>query len=184
LTGRIENIIEGCRRKNQDAQRLLYEMFSATMFGVCLRYAGSRDDAQDILHEGFLKIFEKIGQFESRGSFEGWIRRIMVNTALEKYRNDHKSVTIQEELVEYDPHLSTEMRDNVTEKELLRIIEDLTPQYRIVFNLYAIEGYSHKEISEMLEISEGTSKSNLSRARAILQEKVKEFYKQEIRIGY
>jgi len=154
------------------------------MFGVCLRYAGSRDDAQDILHEGFLKIFEKIGQFESRGSFEGWIRRIMVNTALEKYRGEHKSVNLQEELIEFDKDMSTEMSDNVTVKELLGMIKELTPQYRLVFNLYAIEGYSHKEISNMLDISEGTSKSNLSRARTILQEKVKEYYKQEIKIGY
>ena len=154
------------------------------MFGVCLRYAGSRDDAQDILHEGFLKIYEKIGQFESRGSFEGWIRRIMVNTALEKYRGEHKSVNLQEELIEFDKDMSTEMSDNVTVKELLGMIRDLTPQYRLVFNLYAIEGYSHKEISKMLDISEGTSKSNLSRARTILQERVKEYYKQEIKIGY
>ena len=99
MIGKLENIIEGCRRKNQDAQRVLYELFSANMYGVCLRYAGNKEDAQDILHEGFLKIFEKIDQFESRGSFEGWIRRIMVNTALEKYRTDHKTVSIQEEMV-------------------------------------------------------------------------------------
>lgn len=181
LIDRLENIIEGCRRKNREAQRLLYEMFSAPMFGVCLRYAGSREDAQDVLHEGFLKIYEKITQFEFRGSFEGWIRRIMVNTALERYRGEHKSVNLQEELTEYDISMSTEMNDNVTVKELLSMIRELTPQYRLVFNLYAIEGYSHKEISNMLNISEGTSKSNLSRARSILQEKVKEYYKQEIK---
>ena len=180
----VENIIEGCRRKDQEAQKTLYEKFSGPMFGVCLRYAGSRDDAQDILHEGFLKIYEKIGQFESRGSFEGWIRRIMVNTALERYRGEHKSVNLQEELIEFDKDMSTQMSDNVTVKELLGMIRELSPQYRLVFNLYAIEGYSHKEISEMLDISEGTSKSNLSRARTILQERVKEYYKQEIKIGY
>lgn len=183
LIGKFENIIKGCRRKDQDAQRLLYEKFSAPMLGVCLRYAGSRDDAQDILHEGFLKIYEKIGQFESRGSFEGWIRRIMVNTALERYRNEQKSVNIQDELIEFDLNMSTKMDDNVTVKELLSIIMELSPQYRVVFNLFAIEGYSHKEISKMLDISEGTSKSNLSRARSILQKKVKEHYKQEINIG-
>jgi len=108
----------------------------------------------------------------------------MVNTALEKYRGEHKSVNLQEELIEFDKDMSTEMSDNVTVKELLGMIKELTPQYRLVFNLYAIEGYSHKEISNMLDISEGTSKSNLSRARTILQEKVKEYYKQEIKIGY
>ncbi|MBN1951058.1 MAG: RNA polymerase sigma factor [Bacteroidales bacterium] len=159
-------------------------MFSAPMFGVCMRYAGSSDDAKDILHEGFLKIFEKIGQFESRGSFEGWIRRIMVNTALEKFRSLHKSVSLNEEIVEYNLEMSSEMNDNITVKELMAMIQDLTPQYRLVFNLYAIEGYSHKEISKMLNISEGTSKSNLSRARSILQEKVKDYYKQEIKVEY
>ena len=184
MIGKIENIIEGCRRKDRESQKLLYEMFSASMFGVCLRYAGSRDDAQDILHEGFLKIFEKIGQFESRGSFEGWIRRIMVNTALERYRSLHKSVTLNEEIAESENNISAEMNDSITVKELMSMIRELTPQYRLVFNLYAIEGYSHKEISKMLNISEGTSKSNLSRARSILQEKVKEYYKQEIKVEY
>ena len=86
----IENIIEGCRRRQSKAQQTLYELFSARMYGVCLRYAGSREDAEDILHEGFMKVFGKIHQFEGKGSFEGWIRRIMVNTALEKYRNQYK----------------------------------------------------------------------------------------------
>jgi RNA polymerase sigma factor (sigma-70 family) len=179
----LEHIIEGCRQNKQEAQRLLYELFSNRMFGVCLRYAGSREDAQDILHEGFLKIFEKIGQFEARGSFEGWIRRIMVNTAMEKYRNHFKVMNMQEDTGELDRHNSAEMPDNITVQELLSMIRELSPQYRVVFNLYAIEGYSHKEISTMLDISEGTSKSNLSRARAILQEKVKEYYKQEARVG-
>lgn len=184
MTGKIENIIEGCRRKDKEAQRLLYEMFSASMFGVCLRYAGSQDDAQDILHEGFLKIFEKIAQFESRGSFEGWIRRIMVNTALEKFRSKQKSVDLNEEITEGEAGAGFEMDDSITVKELLHMISELTPQYKMVFNLYAIEGYSHKEISKMLDISEGTSKSNLSRARSILQEKVKEYYNQEIKVEY
>lgn len=183
MIGKIEDIIEGCRQNNQDAQRLLYELFSERMFGVCLRYAGSREDAQDILHEGFIKIFGKIGQYEARGSFEGWIRRIMVNTAMEKYRNQSKIVNIQDDSGELDRKFSTEMSDLNTVKELLSMIKELSPQYRIVFNLYAIEGYSHKEIGKMLEISEGTSKSNLSRARSILQDKVKEYYKQEARVG-
>jgi RNA polymerase sigma-70 factor (ECF subfamily) len=153
------------------------------MFGVCLRYSGSRQDAQDILHEGFLKVYEKIGQFESRGSFEGWIRKIMVNTALEKFRNQNRAVNAQETVEEIEYGSGDELNENITAKELLAMIEGLTPQYRIVFNLYAIEGYSHKEISKMLGISEGTSKSNLSRARSILQEKVKEFYKHVERVG-
>jgi RNA polymerase sigma-70 factor (ECF subfamily) len=153
------------------------------MFGVCLRYAGSREDAQDILHEGFLKIFEKINQFESRGSFEGWIRRIMVNTALEKFRNHNKVVNVQESVEEYERKSDGDLNDNITANELLKMINELSPQYKVVFNLYAIEGYSHKEISKMLGITEGTSKSNLSRARTILQEKVKEYYKHVERVG-
>jgi RNA polymerase sigma factor (sigma-70 family) len=153
------------------------------MFGVCLRYAGSKEDAQDILHDGFLKIFDKIGQFEARGSFEGWIRKIMVNTALEKYRSQYKLVRMQEDVGEYEKADPDDFPESLTVGELLIMIKELSPQYRVVFNMYAIEGYSHKEISEMLDISEGTSKSNLSRARMILQEKVKNYYKQIVRIG-
>lgn len=158
-------------------------MFSARMFGVCLRYTGSREDAQDVLHEGFLKIYEKIEQFEFRGSFEGWIRRIMVNTALEKFRNQNKLVKSQDSIEEFERSENTDLTDSITVKELLEMIKELSPQYRVVFNLYAIEGYSHKEISEMLGITEGTSKSNLSRARSILQEKVNEYYKHVERVG-
>ena len=179
----IDNIIKGCCQKEPVAQRLLYEMFSARMFGVCLRYTGSREDAQDVLHEGFLKIYEKIEQFEFRGSFEGWIRRIMVNTALEKFRNQNKLVKSQDSIEEFERSENTDLTDSITVKELLEMIKELSPQYRVVFNLYAIEGYSHKEISEMLGITEGTSKSNLSRARSILQEKVNEYYKHAERVG-
>lgn len=160
---------------------MLYEHFSGQMFAVCLRYSGSAEDAQDVLHEGFLKIFEKIRQFKFKGSFEGWVRKIMVNTALEKFRNQYKVISIQENAFEYDSRGSEDITDNLTAKELLVLIQDLSPQYRMVFNLYAIEGYSHKEISDLLNISEGTSKSNLSRARIILQDKVKKYYSNAVR---
>jgi RNA polymerase sigma factor (sigma-70 family) len=181
LTYEVENIIEGCRKKEPKAQKLLYEQFSAQMYGVCLRYCGSADDAQDILHEGFLKVFEKISQFESRGAFEGWIRRIMVNTALEKYRNKYKVINIQDNIKEADEQGHDDLVENLTVQEIMKFIEELSPKYRMVFNLYAIEGYSHKEIGEMMDITEGTSKSNLSRARAILQEKINTFYNHSIR---
>jgi RNA polymerase sigma factor (sigma-70 family) len=183
LTFDIDNIIEGCRKKDSKAQRMLYEQFSSRMYGVCLRYSNSAADAQDTLHEGFLKIFEKISQFESRGAFEGWIRRIMVNTALEKLRNKHKIVDLQENLTEYDSPIEHDLSENLTVQEILKMIDELSPQYKIVFNLFAIEGYTHKEISEMLNITEGTSKSNLSRARGILQEKLKLFYNHSFRTG-
>jgi RNA polymerase sigma factor (sigma-70 family) len=179
----IDHIIEGCRKKDPRAQRMLYEQYSSRMYGVCLRYSNSTADAQDTLHEGFLKIFEKIGQFESRGAFEGWIRRIMVNTALEKFRNKYKIIELQENITDFDSQDEHDISGNLTVQEIMKMIDELSPQYKIVFNLYAIEGYSHKEISEKLNISEGTSKSNLSRARAILQEKVNFFYNHSIRTG-
>jgi RNA polymerase sigma-70 factor (ECF subfamily) len=123
-----------------------------------------------------MKVFEKINQYGFKGAFEGWIRKIMVNTALEKYRMHFQTVSIHENQAEIDLEAEKELATDIEVNELLRIIQELTPRYRVVFNLYALEGYSHKEISEMLQISEGTSKSNLSRARAILQEKVNKFY--------
>ena len=146
------------------------------MFGTCLRYAGNHEDAQDILQEGFIKVFEKIHQFGFKGAFEGWIRRIMVNTALEKYRLHYRLIAADENMAEAEKAEAGDMTSNIEAAELVRIIQELTPRYRIVFNLYALEGYSHKEIGEMLDISEGTSKSNLSRARAILQDKVNKYY--------
>ncbi len=177
----IENIIQGCRRKDSLAQKTLYEEYSGCMFGVCLRYSGSKQDAEDILHEGFLKIFEKISQFKSRGSFVGWMRKIMVNTALERHRNQYKNVHLYEDTTDFGQAGYDDLTVNLTAKELMKFIQDLSPQYRIVFNMFAIEGYSHKEISKTLNISEGTSKSNLSRARTILQEKVKAYYNEGIR---
>lgn len=153
------------------------------MFGVCLRYGGNRSEAQDILQEGFLKIYEKIHQFEFKGSFEGWMRRIFVNTALERFRSQYKIINIQDGWREINDDGYEHITSNITADELLAIIQELSPKYRVVFNMYAIEGYSHKEISDMLGITEGTSKSNLSRARVILQDKVKQMYSSAIRVG-
>lgn len=183
MTENLEDIIEGCRHKNPKPQHLLYERFSARMFGVCLRYAGSYEDAQDVLHEGFIKAFEKIGQFQGKGAFEGWLRRIMINTALEKYRNRYKIINIQDNITEVEGQGFEELAENMTANEIMQFIQELSPKYRLVFNLFAIEGYTHKEISAMLNITEGTSKSDLSRARTILQEKVKKYYNHSIRTG-
>lgn len=152
------------------------------MFGICLRYAGNYDDAQDIVHDGFVKIYVKISQFRFEGSFEGWMRRIMVNTALEKYRMQCQIININDFTKEVDTMDSSDFSSEISARELVKFVQELSPRYRMVFNLYAIEGYSHKEISGMLEISEGTSKSNLSRARAILQEKVMKYFKQATKI--
>ncbi len=152
------------------------------MFGICVRYAGNYDDAQDIVHDGFVKIYMKIAQFRFEGSFEGWMRRIMVNTALEKYRMQCQVININEFTREVDSVNYSDFSGEISARELARFVQELSPRYRMVFNLYAIEGYSHKEISGMLDITEGTSKSNLSRARAILQEKVRKYFIQTAKI--
>jgi RNA polymerase sigma-70 factor (ECF subfamily) len=172
--------VRGCQEGNPGAQRELYDMFKSKMFGVCLRYAGNYTDAEDVLQEGFLKVFQKISQFGFKGAFEGWLRKIMVNTALEKYRMHYQVVSIHDNITE-SPEAGAEFSSEIEVNELISIIQELSPRYRIVFNLYALEGYSHKEISNMLEITEGTSKSNLSRARAILQEKVKKNYLKSVK---
>ena len=183
LVDRLHKIVRGCQEDKPGAQRELYDMFRSKMFGICLRYAGNHEDAEDILQEGFLKVFEKINQFAFKGAFEGWIRRIMVNTALEKYRLHYRQVSLNETIAEIETSNDNDIISEIDVNELVKMIQDLSPRYRIVFNLFAIEGYSHKEISEILEISEGTSKSNLSRARTILQEKVNKYYNQSVQIS-
>ncbi len=177
MVDKLYNIIKGCQKRDPIAQKELFGMFNNSMFGICLRYAGNYDDAQDILQDSFLKVYEKVHQFQFKGSFEGWIRKIMINTALEKFRSKYQVIDINDNIREVDRKVSSDISSDIAVKELLKIVQELSPKYRVVFNLYAIEGYSHKEISEMLNISEGTSKSNLSRARVILQKKIKKYYK-------
>lgn len=175
----IEQIIKACQKNKPDAQRKLYEQFSGKMFGVCLQYAKDYTEAEDILQDGFVKVFTKISQYNFKGSFEGWVRRIMVNCALERFRKQNLLYSVSE-IQEYDNKMVVDdVLSEVSSKELLSVIQELSPQYKTVFNLYAIEGYSHQEISEMLNISVGTSKSNLSRARVILQEKVEKLYSEK-----
>jgi len=142
------------------------------MMGVCMRYAASRTDAEDILQMGFVKMFQKITYFKNEGSFEGWVRRIMVNTAIELYRKNVRLLhTVElEGVVEVD---DANALSQLAVKDLMQLVQNLPDGYRMVFNLYAIEGYSHKEIAEQLGISEGGSKSQLSRARNYLQEKIR-----------
>ncbi len=169
----IQELIERCISGDPLAQKQLYDRFSPKMYGVCLQYSKNIEEAKDILQEGFIKLFRKLRQFKGKGSFEGWVRRIFINTALEKLRAQSRLVVTDEEIELPTMNLSEKIISDLSAQELLQMIQELSPRYRLVFNLYAIEGYSHKEISKMLKISEGTSKSNLSRARTILQEKVK-----------
>jgi RNA polymerase sigma-70 factor (ECF subfamily) len=170
----IKNIIKGCLSGNRRDQELLYRRHAARLYAVCLQYSGNDDEARDILQEGFIKIFENLVHYKHEGSFEGWMHRIVVNTALEKFRSKHNLYRVDDiDLIpEQDAATETEDYAGLEAVDLLDIIRELPPKYRMVFNLFAIEGYSHKEISEMVNISEGTSKSNLSRARIILQRKV------------
>jgi len=177
LVDQLNNIIKGCLEGDRRSQERLYKMFSSRMFGLCLQYSDNYDDAKDILQEGFIKVFQKLGQFDHRGSFEGWIRRIMINTALEKYRSHLHLFPITEQEMKKEVLAYEEAFDKLTASELIKLVQELPPRYRMVFNLYAIEGYAHKEIGEMLGITVGTSKSNLARARGILKDKVKMLYR-------
>jgi RNA polymerase sigma-70 factor (ECF subfamily) len=170
----IKNIINGCLKGSRRDQELLYRRHAAKLYAVCLQYSGNDEEARDILQDGFIKIFENLVHYRDEGSFEGWIRRIMVNTALEKYRSKHNLYRVDDidQIPELDAQPDNEDYAGLETIDLLDIIRELPPKYRLVFNLFAIEGYSHKEISKMMNISEGTSKSNLSRARVILQRRV------------
>jgi RNA polymerase sigma-70 factor (ECF subfamily) len=167
--------MEGNRRMQEE----LYKRFSPRMYAVCLRYAGNAEEAEDILQEGFIKVFKKLNSFRSEGSFEGWVRRIFVNTAIEHFRKKRylQPVTEKEENTIEGKYFS--VLDELAEKDILALVQELSPGYRTVFNMYVVEGYTHKEIADMLEISEGTSKSQLSRAKVILQDMVKKFIDQQ-----
>jgi len=170
----LKNIIKGCLAGNRRDQELLYRRHAAKLFAVCLQYSGNDEEARDILQEGFIKIFENLVHYKHEGSFEGWMRRIIVNTALEKYRSKHNLYRVDDidQIPEQDADPDNEDYAGLDASDLMEIIRELPPKYRMVFNLYAIEGYTHKEISSIVNISEGTSKSNLSRARVILQRRV------------
>lgn len=176
MAEKLEILLKGCRKGKPRSQEALYKRFAAAMYGICLQYATSEEDAQDIMQEGFMKVFKKLDQVHNPEAFPGWIRRVMINTALEKYRSQVILQRMDDVRGEADEATDDRIFDNLTCQELVELIRTLSPKYRMVFNLYAIEGYSHKEISEELGISVGTSKSNLSRARAILQEKIKNIY--------
>lgn len=167
-----EQLLAALSRGERWAQKTLYETFYSPMMAVCMRYTSSEDEAMDLLHESFLKIFAKIGRYQAGTSLSAWMRRIAVNTAIDHYR---KSVRRRTEDLDQAYHLSSSEPDVISQfsaKEILVAVQGLTPTYRAIFNLYVIEGYSHKEIAEQLEITESTSRSNLVKARAKLQKKL------------
>ena len=173
LVEQTEELIRGCIKGERFSQNRLYALYAPKMFVVCIRYSKNREEAEETLQEGFIKVFEFIQQFKGAGSFEGWMRKIMVNCALQKYRSkSHLHPVIDIETTDSDQLISEDILSQLDTKELLKMVQQLPPGYRMVFNLYVFEGYKHREIAELLGISEGTSKSNLSDARAILQKAV------------
>jgi RNA polymerase sigma-70 factor (ECF subfamily) len=176
-------LIAGCRAGKRDLQKALYQRYAAKMFSVCLRYTKNRQEAEDLLQDGFVKVFTHIDQYSGAGSFEGWIRRIMVNTSLEFLRSrkiDYSSKEIEH--VSDDNVIDPEALNRIAFQDLLKHIRELPAGCQVVFNLYVIEGYNHREIAEMLNVTAGTSKSQLARARNLLQEKLKDIYEPKVLI--
>ncbi|MEO9533556.1 MAG: RNA polymerase sigma factor [Crocinitomicaceae bacterium] len=165
-----EDLVKECVSGNAIAQKKFYDLFARKMMGVCLRYSNDYEEAQDILQDGFVKIFNKLPAFESKGSLEGWVRRIMVNTALDAYRKAKKHQNnVDVDSVSYLLDSDDYTIESINANDLLKIIQAIPEGYRVVFNLFAIEGYSHKEIAERLGVTESTSKSQFSRARKMLR---------------
>lgn len=179
MTQNIEKIVKDCIAGDINAQKQLYLLFQKKMFGLCLRYSKDYTEAEDIAQNGFLKVFENIKQCRDILNIENWIKKIMINTALMHYRKKKEKLYVVDDLQYLNDDInSDDIISNISAKELLDMIRGLSPKYKTVFNLYAIDGYKHEEISKMLDISIGTSKSNLSRARMILKEKVEQIYKE------
>jgi RNA polymerase sigma factor (sigma-70 family) len=171
----LEQIVSDCKKGDRIAQGNLFDLYAPKMLGVCIRYFHSRTEAEDILQEGFIKVFTKIKSYKGEGAFEGWMKRIFINTALEQIRKKKNMYVVSDfEQVAHE-HYTDDLVNNLDTSILLKLIDALPIGYRTVFNLYAIEGYPHKEIAELLEISEGTSKSQLSRARALLQHQLQNY---------
>lgn len=167
------SLVIECVKGDSRAQRMLFERFSKKMLGVCMRYAKSTEQAEDVLQDGFIKVFSKLNDFKHDGSLEGWIRRIMVNTSLDQIRKENKLLgNMSLDNVDYKLQDNAFVLENLVAKDLMKMVQSMPLGYKVVFNMFAIEGYSHKEISEHLGISENTSKSQYSRARAYLRERL------------
>ncbi|SHI83288.1 RNA polymerase sigma-70 factor, ECF subfamily [Mesonia phycicola] len=168
----IEQLIQKCKKQDLKSQEQLYKLYANKLFAVSLKYSRNYQEAEDNLQDAFLTIFKKIEQYKNTGSFEGWMKRIVINTSLQRYRKQNVFQIIDEQALE-EPDIEID-EEQIPLPFLLQIIQDLPDRYRMVFNLYALDGFSHKEIAEMMKITVGTSKSNLARARQILKVKVEE----------
>jgi len=174
----LDELIIQCKKQDAKAQGELYTRYNRALFAICLRYSPNYTEAEDNLQDAFLTIFKKMGQYEGKGSFEGWLKRIAVNTVLQKYRKQRVFEIVDEAQIEDETDDEVES-EGIPLSFLLKIVQELPDRYRLVFSMYVLDGYQHKEIAEMLGISDGTSKSNLARARNILKAKVEEFNKKE-----
>lgn len=174
----ISQIIAACKKQNRNAQKELYEQFAPKMMGVCLRYSNNRENAEDLLHDGFIQAFTHISSFQGKGSFEGWLRRIFVNLALQNFRDEKKSKLINSDVndlnIEIVDHVEENVEDiiGISNSEILKMIAELPQGYRTVFNLYVFEDMSHREIGQMLGITEVASRSQYSRAKSLLKKKI------------
>ena len=168
----LNQLINDCKNNDRKAQEQLYKLYSPKLFAACLKYSRNYTEAQDNLQDGFILIFNKIEQYSFKGSFDGWLKRVMINNVLQQYRTQTFLSLVNEDIQE-DCEIEID-DENISLDYLLKIIQELPDRYRLVFNLYVIDDYSHAEIAEMLSINIGTSKSNLSRARVILKEKIEQ----------
>ncbi len=177
-------LIQGCQNGDRESQRLLYKHYYVYCMSICIRYAQSEEEAKEILNDGFMKVFSKIDQYDPAKTFKGWIRRIMINTAIDHFRSNKKHYYHEDIEEGYDEVLDSNVVDNMSYEEILSLVQKLTPVYRAVFSLYVIDGFGHEDIAKKLGISVGTSKSNLSKARANLKKMLvkthKEVYEQYV----
>ena len=169
----LEQLIQKCKNNDTKAQSEIYKLYSSKLFSICLKYSRSYAEAEDNLQESFMTIFDKIVQYKEKGSFEGWIKRITVNTVLQRYRDKSVINLVNEDIKDTNEVLIED--EGLPLDFLLKIIQELPDRYRLVFNLYALDGYSHKEVAAMLNITVGTSKSNLSRAKQLLKDLIENY---------
>lgn len=177
-----KQLVKQCLKNNAKAKHQLYQLYEEMMFGVCMRYAKNRMEAEDMLHDGFIRVLNNLSQFRSEGPLGAWVRRVVVNNCLNHIRSNKSSMEDDIDNIhhgKFDVGTSEDVHNEISAKELLLMIQELPVGYRTIFNLYAIEGYKHKEIGEMLGISENTSKTQLAKARKALQDKIAELYEDE-----
>ena len=174
----LDKIVDRCKKGDRKAGEQLYHRFSDKMFAICIQFSKSREEAEDNLQDGFIKVLESIGQYKGKGSFEGWMKRIFINTALEKFRKN-RSVQVVEEVPEVVDEDDVDDDVSIPPEVLFEFVNQLPEKYRLVFNLYVMEDMQHKEIAALLGITDGTSKSNLARAKEILKRKINAYLRDE-----